>query len=51
MNNTNNHLEMEKNAIDEDNKFIKDLSQGLKKKHQSKIEAIKSQQEVDELVN
>jgi hypothetical protein len=41
---------MEKDAIEEDNKFIKDLSQGLKKKHQAKIDAIKSQQEVDEMV-
>lgn len=43
-------MEMEKDAIDEDNKFIKDLSQGLKQKHQAKINAIKSQQEVDEMV-
>lgn len=42
---------MEKNAIDEDNKFIKDLSQGLKKKHEAKISAIKSQQEIDEMVH
>ena len=41
---------MEKDAIDEDNAFIKDLSQGLKKKHQAKINAISSQQEVDEMV-
>ena len=41
---------MEKDAIDEDNKFIKDLSQGLKKKHQAKIDAIKSQEDVDEMV-
>lgn len=27
------HMEMEKDAIEEDNKFIKDLSAGLKKKH------------------
>jgi hypothetical protein len=47
----NEHLEIEKDAIDEDNKFIKDLSQGLKKKHQAKIDAIKSQSEVDEMVH
>lgn len=41
---------MEKDAIDEDNKFIKDLSDGLKKKHAAKVEAIKSQDKVDEMV-
>jgi len=47
----NEHLEMERDAIDEDNKFIKDLSSGLKKKHQAKIDAIKSQEEIDEMVH
>ena len=41
---------MEKDAIDEDNKFIKNLSEGLKKKHEAKLEAIKSQQKVDDMV-
>lgn len=51
MKKSNDHLETEKDAIEEDTKFIKDLSQGLKKKHQAKIDAIKSQQEVDEMVH
>lgn len=47
--NTEN-MEQEKGAIAEDNKFIKDLSNGLKKKHAAKLEAIRSQEKVDEMV-
>lgn len=43
-------MEQEKDAIDSDNKFIKNLSNGLKKKHSAKLEAIKNQQSVDDLV-
>lgn len=42
---------MEKDAIEEDNRFIKDLSEGLKKKHAAKVQAIESQERVDALVN
>lgn len=50
MKKNNDHLDAEKDAIEEDNSFIKDLSNGLKKKHQAKVAAIKSQEQVDELV-
>jgi len=33
----NEKMSMEKDAIEEDNKFIKDLSSGLKKKHAAKV--------------
>jgi len=33
-------MSMEKDALDEDNRFIKDLSDGLKKKHTAKVQAI-----------
>jgi len=33
MEENNSHMDMEKDAIQEDNKFIKNLSNGLKKKH------------------
>jgi hypothetical protein len=47
----NDQLRMEKDAIEEDNRFIKDLSEGLKKKHAAKVQAIESQERVDALVN
>ena len=40
---TNQSMEDEKDSIEEDNKFIKNLSDGLKKKHESKLNAIKNQ--------
>jgi hypothetical protein len=51
MKKNNDQLSTEKDAIDEDNKFIKDLSDGLKKKHAAKVEAIRSQERVDDLVS
>jgi hypothetical protein len=43
MEHTNESMEAENDSIDEDNKFIKNLSDGLKKKHESKLNAIKNQ--------
>tara|TARA_B110000503_G_C6910178_1_gene314336 strand:+ start:388 stop:621 length:234 start_codon:yes stop_codon:yes gene_type:complete len=44
---TNQTLEAERDSIDEDNKFIKNLSDGLKKKHENKLDAIKKQEEFE----
>jgi len=36
-------MEQERDSVDEDNKFIKNLSDGLKKKHEKKLDAIKNE--------
>lgn len=46
----NDVMKMEKDSIDDDNKFIKTLSTSLKKKHQAKINSIKHQGDIDEIV-
>lgn len=50
MKHTSDTMEAEKDSLEEDDKFIKDLSANLKKKHESKMESIKHQQKIDDMV-